>query len=151
MALSREAQAPFDAALLVVVEPHLDVHHRFGAVRSSAMLRQLELFASDRPAFDASFATLRRIDLDHEAWIDLAIGWLTDHAALFDELERGLPWRREHRRMYDHMVRRAAAARQGAAPRAGPATDRVDAPGPVGALRRGARTHDRCAVSRRQR
>jgi alkylated DNA repair dioxygenase AlkB len=68
------------------------------------VLRQLELFASDRPRFDASFAQLRRIDLDHEAWLDLAPGWLADHARLFDELERGLAWRHERRRMYDRMV-----------------------------------------------
>jgi alkylated DNA repair dioxygenase AlkB len=68
------------------------------------VIPQLELFAGDTPRFDAAFGSLRRIALDHEAWIDLAPGWVSDHAALFAELERTLDWRSEQRPMYDRIV-----------------------------------------------
>lgn len=68
------------------------------------MLRQLELFAEAAPAFDAGFAALRRISLAYGAWIDHVPGWVAGHAALFEELERGLPWRHETMHMYDRVV-----------------------------------------------
>lgn len=68
------------------------------------MLRQLDLFAMGAPAFDAEFRSLRRIELSHGAWVDHAPGWVSGHDALFDELERGLPWRRETMQMYDKIV-----------------------------------------------
>lgn len=68
------------------------------------MLRQLDLFAMGAPAFDAEFRSLRRTELSHGAWIDHAPGWVSGHDALFDELERGLPWRRETMQMYDRTV-----------------------------------------------
>jgi len=68
------------------------------------VLSQLELFAGDRPRFDASFGAIQRIELDADAWIDLQTGWLADHAALFAELERELVWRSERRPMYTRVV-----------------------------------------------
>ncbi len=68
------------------------------------VLRQLDLFAMGAPAFDAEFHSLRRTELSHGAWIDHAPGWVSGHDALFDELERGLPWRRETMQMYDKSV-----------------------------------------------
>ena len=68
------------------------------------MLRQLDLFATGRAGFDAEFQTLHRTELSHGAWIDHAPGWVRGHDALFDELERGLPWRRETMKMYDKTV-----------------------------------------------
>lgn len=68
------------------------------------MLRQLELFGSAAPAFDAGFAAARRLSLAHGAWIDHVPGWVAGHAALFDELERGLPWREETMHIYDREV-----------------------------------------------
>jgi alkylated DNA repair dioxygenase AlkB len=66
--------------------------------------RQLDLFARAEPAFDASFARLRRIDLGDGAWVDHQQGWVSGHDALFDELERAVPWRSERMRMYDRVV-----------------------------------------------
>jgi alkylated DNA repair dioxygenase AlkB len=68
------------------------------------VLRQLDLFATGAPAFDAEFRTLHRTELSHGAWIDHAPGWVSGHDALFDELERGLQWRRETMKMYDKTV-----------------------------------------------
>ena len=68
------------------------------------MLRQLDLFATGAPAFDAEFRALRRTELSHGAWIDHVPGWVSGHDALFDELEQGLSWRRETMQMYDKTV-----------------------------------------------
>jgi len=70
----------------------------------ATVLSQLELFAGGAPAFDASFGSLRRIELGDGAWIDLAAGWVSNHATLFAELERDLAWRSEKRPMYDKIV-----------------------------------------------
>ena len=68
-------------------------------------MRQLDLFAAGRaPGFDAAFGALRRTSLAYGAWIDHAPGWVHGHDALFDELERDLPWRRETMVMYDKLV-----------------------------------------------
>jgi alkylated DNA repair dioxygenase AlkB len=68
-------------------------------------VRQLDLFsAGGAPAFDAAFRTLHRTALAHGAWIDHAPSWVHHHDALFDELERDLPWRRETMKMYDKVV-----------------------------------------------
>jgi len=66
--------------------------------------RQLDLFAGGAPDFDPAFATLERKRLAYGAWIDHAPGWVSGHDALFEELERDLPWRRETMQMYDHVV-----------------------------------------------
>lgn len=68
------------------------------------MIRQLDLFATGAPSFDAQFATLSRRTLSHGAWVDHAPGWVSGHDALFDELEQGLQWRREMMKMYDKTV-----------------------------------------------
>lgn len=68
------------------------------------VLRQLDLFATGAPAFDAEFRALRRTELSHGAWIDHVPGWVSGHDTLFDELEQGLHWRRETMQMYDKTV-----------------------------------------------
>lgn len=69
------------------------------------MIRQLDLFAAGAPtAFDATFADCERIELAQGAWLDRVPGWVRGHDALFDELERGLPWRHETMKMYDKIV-----------------------------------------------
>ena len=68
------------------------------------MLRQLDLFATGAPSFDAGFSTLSRTELSAGAWIDHAPGWVRGHDALFEALEQGLPWRRETMKMYDKTV-----------------------------------------------
>jgi alkylated DNA repair dioxygenase AlkB len=66
--------------------------------------RQLDLFSTTAPAFDATFAALRRVELAGGAWVEHQPGWLAGHDALFDELERTVPWRKEQMRMYDKIV-----------------------------------------------
>jgi alkylated DNA repair dioxygenase AlkB len=68
------------------------------------VLRQLDLFATGAPAFDGQFRALHRTELSHGAWLDHVPGWVSGHDALFDELERGLSWRRETMQMYDKTV-----------------------------------------------
>ena len=68
------------------------------------MRRQLDLFSTGAPAFDASFARLRRVELAGGAWVDHQPGWVANHDALFDELERTAAWRTETMRMYDKIV-----------------------------------------------
>ena len=68
-------------------------------------MRQLDLFAAGATAgFDAAFRTLHRTELAQGAWIDHAPGWVHGHDALFEELEKDLPWRRETMKMYDKVV-----------------------------------------------
>ena len=66
--------------------------------------RQLDLFATAAPGFDPALRGVARTNLGLGAWIDHLPGWVTGHDALFDELERDLPWHRETMEMYDHTV-----------------------------------------------
>jgi alkylated DNA repair dioxygenase AlkB len=68
------------------------------------VLRQLDLFATGAPAFDAELSARKRITLAHGAWVDHVPGWVQGHDALFDALEQGLPWRHETMKMYDKTV-----------------------------------------------
>ncbi|MFT3695630.1 MAG: alpha-ketoglutarate-dependent dioxygenase AlkB [Kofleriaceae bacterium] len=69
------------------------------------MGRQLDLFgAGSQPSFDPEFRSLERIPLAHGAWVDHAPGWIANHDALFERLERSLEWRSESRPMYDKIV-----------------------------------------------
>ncbi|NVB78270.1 MAG: alpha-ketoglutarate-dependent dioxygenase AlkB [Kofleriaceae bacterium] len=67
-------------------------------------MRQLDLFATGAPSFDTEFSTLVRTELSDGAWIDHAPGWVSGHDALFEALEKALPWRRETMKMYDKTV-----------------------------------------------
>lgn len=69
------------------------------------MERQLDLFAvGSTPSFDPAFRSLARKKLAFGAWIDHAPGWVANHDALFEQLERSLDWRTESRKMYDKVV-----------------------------------------------
>jgi alkylated DNA repair dioxygenase AlkB len=65
---------------------------------------QLTLFGNEEPRCDGSFGSLRRVELDRGAWIDVAPGWVRGHARLFEALARETAWRSEERMMYDRMV-----------------------------------------------
>lgn len=67
-------------------------------------MRQLGLFASRSPEFDASFAGIRRTWLTGGAWVDYAPEWVVGQDELFDELERSTSWRTDRRWMYERMV-----------------------------------------------
>ena len=51
-----------------------------------------------------SFAHLRRDALDARSWLDVAPGWVPDHAALFDRLLDIAPWQQRTRTMWDDQV-----------------------------------------------
>lgn len=59
---------------------------------------------ADAPAFDASFATARRIALDDTAWVDHIAGWVDGADALFARVVADAPWEHRTVRMYDRMV-----------------------------------------------
>jgi alkylated DNA repair dioxygenase AlkB len=66
--------------------------------------RQLDLFSTGAPAFDPTFAGVRRLELAEGAWVEHVPGWVSSHDALFEELERGLAWRNERMHMYERTV-----------------------------------------------
>ncbi len=72
------------------------------AVASTAS--QLPLFGRTTSSFDGSFASVVRTELQHGAWIELARAWVGGESELFDELNGGVAWRAEDRRMYDRTV-----------------------------------------------
>lgn len=65
---------------------------------------QLPLFGHEEPACDRSFARLSRRALGAGAWIDYAPGWVSGHAALFEQLARTVAWRSMQERIYDRVV-----------------------------------------------
>lgn len=86
---------------------------------------QLLLFGRESPAFDGSFATVQRIELEHGAWVDVARGWLAGHVALFDALVRETAWRADERKMYDRVV--DVPRLYGAAPKKGSSVPTMNA------------------------
>ena len=68
------------------------------------ILRQLSLLDHESPAFDETFAGVRRIELGNDAWLEYASGWLRGHARMFERLASSLSWQRGERAMYDKLV-----------------------------------------------
>ena len=58
----------------------------------------------DSPRPRLSFEGLRRDPLDERSWLDVAPGWVPDHAELFDWLREHAPWRQRTRQMWDREV-----------------------------------------------
>jgi alkylated DNA repair dioxygenase AlkB len=54
---------------------------------------------------DRSFSRVRRVHLDHEAWVDHVPGWVSGADRLFEELLAAREWGQRSRRMYDQTVR----------------------------------------------
>ena len=65
---------------------------------------QPTLFDTVAPAFDASFATLERIQLDPTAWVDYAPAWVTGSDELFAQVLEERDWGQRSRRMYENRV-----------------------------------------------
>ncbi len=65
---------------------------------------QPSLLAVDEPAIDRSFSNLRRINLDPEAWVEHAPGWISGADRLFEQVLAGRRWEQRSRRMYDKRV-----------------------------------------------
>ena len=53
---------------------------------------------------DATFATLRRLQLDERSWVDHAPGWLSGSETLFEDLLGAADWRQRSLWMYDRQV-----------------------------------------------
>jgi alkylated DNA repair dioxygenase AlkB len=72
---------------------------------SPDLVWQPSLFASaDEPTIDRTFSRLRRIPLDHVAWVDHAPGWVSGSDALFGRVLESREWQQRSRRMYDRTV-----------------------------------------------
>jgi alkylated DNA repair dioxygenase AlkB len=54
---------------------------------------------------DRSFGSLRRIDLDDEAWVDHAPDWVTGSDLLFEQVLESRTWEQRSRRMYEQRVK----------------------------------------------
>jgi hypothetical protein len=65
---------------------------------------QPSLFEVDRPSIDLSFATLERIRLDAESWVDLAPGWVRGSDRLFAAVCAARRWGVRTRWMYTRRV-----------------------------------------------
>lgn len=58
----------------------------------------------DTSSVDRAFASLERIQLDPESWVDHAPGWVSGSDLLFECLVDSLDWGQRSRRMYDQEV-----------------------------------------------
>lgn len=67
-------------------------------------LAQGSLFGTGGIDFDASFCSLRRIDLGEGAWLDYAPMWLSGHEALYGRLVAAAEWSQPTVHMYDREV-----------------------------------------------
>ena len=47
---------------------------------------------------------VRRMPLEHGAWVDLLPGWVGGADLLYEALRKGVPWHAERRQMYDAIV-----------------------------------------------
>ena len=59
---------------------------------------------ASEPALDERFASLERIDLDSESWIDYAPGWVAGADELFAALLTTTSWGQRTRTMFDKQV-----------------------------------------------
>ncbi|MDQ3661274.1 MAG: alpha-ketoglutarate-dependent dioxygenase AlkB [Actinomycetota bacterium] len=65
---------------------------------------QPTLFDASEPDIDRRFSRLERIELDDEAWVDHAVGWVQAPDGLFQEVVEGREWGQRRRHMYDRRV-----------------------------------------------
>ena len=89
---------------------------------------QPSLFGDVPVVPDASFRTLRRIQLDDQAWVDHAPGWLAGDDRLFDQLLRAGAWKQRERWMYDRRVAEPRLTAGFSADRAAPGFRRAMTP-----------------------
>jgi alkylated DNA repair dioxygenase AlkB len=66
--------------------------------------RPQSLLGGGAPTIDASFARLRREQLDATAWFDYQTDFVRGHEALFAALADSTRWRLEKREMYEQIV-----------------------------------------------
>jgi alkylated DNA repair dioxygenase AlkB len=73
-------------------------------VFESPLAWQASLFGDGPVAGDATFASLQRIRLDDDSWVDYAPGWLGGSDELFATLLAQGQWRQRERWMYEKTV-----------------------------------------------
>jgi alkylated DNA repair dioxygenase AlkB len=71
---------------------------------SPDLIWQPSLFGVEDVDIDRSFSRLRRIQLDDEAWVDHAPGWVSGSDRVFVDVLAGRDWEQRSRRMYDQTV-----------------------------------------------
>lgn len=69
-----------------------------------AVAWQPTLFGAGAPAADPAFTTLVRTDLDAEAWVDHAPGWLAGADDVFADALAHAPWQGRTVHMYEQLV-----------------------------------------------
>ncbi len=65
---------------------------------------QASLFDIGVPAFDPELRGLKRLDLDHGAWVDYLPNWLGGHKAVYRDLVARADWKQGRRLMYHRTV-----------------------------------------------
>jgi len=65
---------------------------------------QPSLFDALEPDIDRHFSRLERIELDDEAWVDHAPGWVLSADGLFQQVVEQREWGQRSRHMYDSKV-----------------------------------------------
>ena len=63
------------------------------------------LDVDERIRFDPSFAGVRRVRLDEDAWVDHQPGWVSGSDRLFEQVLAGRGWEQRSRWMYEQRVR----------------------------------------------
>ena len=72
---------------------------------SPNIIWQPSLFSAlEAAGIDHSFAALKRVRLDQEAWVDHAPGWVSGSDLIFEQILSGREWAQRSRRMYDQTV-----------------------------------------------
>ncbi|MFN2581266.1 MAG: alpha-ketoglutarate-dependent dioxygenase AlkB [Candidatus Dormibacteria bacterium] len=71
---------------------------------TAALSWQTSLFAAGEPEPDRSFTSLRRHELERDAWVDHAPGWLHGADTLFQDLLAHAPWQASTQVIYDRTV-----------------------------------------------
>lgn len=68
---------------------------------------QKDLFAGEASslAIDTSFATAKRVAIDHHSWVEVVPGWISGSQILFAALAAMVPWRQHDRRLFDQTFR----------------------------------------------
>ncbi|WP_354570628.1 alpha-ketoglutarate-dependent dioxygenase AlkB [Glaciihabitans sp. UYNi722] len=56
------------------------------------------------PQLERLDGAVRRIVLDHGAWVDLRPGWMLNSDLLFERLAQHVPWKADRREMYERVV-----------------------------------------------
>jgi len=72
--------------------------------RNLGLSWQPSLFDALEPDIDRHFSRLERIELDDEAWVDHAPGWVLSPDGLFQQVVERREWGQRSRHMYDRKV-----------------------------------------------